>query len=210
MLYDTFGFPLEITQEVAAERNVDVDVAGFQLAMQSQRALSQAAAVSVDVTADSLLSTVADAVGSTAFLGYSTLSATARIVAMLIDGAPATVASPGQTVELVLDSSPFYAESGGQVGDRGLLVSESGCTSVRVTGTQKAGGGRLFIHRGEVMGTEVLEVEGVVTGSVDPAARRRVKPSRPAIRAHALTLCTRRRHATTRPPICCRPPSRRC
>lgn len=181
MLYDTFGFPLEITQEVAAERFVEVDVAGFQQAMQSQRALSQAAAVAVDVTADSLLSTVADAVGSTSFLGYSSLSASARIVAMLIDGAPATVASPGQTVEVVLDSSPFYAESGGQVGDRGTLTSENGCTSVRVLGTQKAGGGRLFIHRGEVMGSELLEVEGVVTGTVDPAARQRVRsPFRPA------------------------------
>jgi alanyl-tRNA synthetase len=175
MLYDTFGFPLEITQEVAAERQVDVDLPGFQQAMQLQRSLSQAAAVSVDVTADSLLAGVADSVGETAFLGYGALSATARVVALLVDGKPFSTASPGQTVELVLDSSPFYAESGGQVGDIGTLSSENGSTHVRVTDTQKAGGGRLFIHRGEVYGSGLLEVESIVTATVDSQMRRRVR-----------------------------------
>ena len=175
MLYDTYGFPLEITQEVAAERGIRVDLAAFEEAMQAQRAQSQAAAVAVDVTADSLLARVADAVGETAFLGYDQLTAQARVVALLVDGKPASSALPGQAVELVLDSSPFYAESGGQVGDRGTLHSEDGATSVRVTDVQKAGGGRLFLHRGEVFGTGVLEVEAVVSSSVDPAFRRRVR-----------------------------------
>ena len=175
MLYDTFGFPLEITQEVAAERHIDVDLLGFQQAMQTQRVLSQSAVVSVDVTADSLLASMADSVGETVFLGYNSLASSARIVALLVDGKPAASASPGQMVEVVLDCSPFYAESGGQVGDRGTLASENGCTFVRISDTQKAGGGRLVIHRGEVLGSGVLELEGIVTGSVDSAARRRVR-----------------------------------
>ncbi len=207
MLYDTYGFPLEITQEVAAERGIDVDLAGFEEAMQAQRAQSQAAAVAVDVTADSLLAQVADAVGETAFLGYTTLTSQARVVALLIDGKPATSAEPGQAVELVLDSSPFYAESGGQVGDRGTLACENGTTFVRVSDVQKAGGGRLFLHRGEVQGSGRLEVDSVVASSVDPALRRRVRRLLPLLRM--FYSCSRarrhcRRDATTQRRTSCK------
>jgi len=121
---------------------------------------------------------VANAVGESSFVGYDALSATARVVALLVDGKPATVALPGQTVDLVLDSSPFYAESGGQVGDQGTLACENGLTFVRVTDTQKGGGGRLLIHRGEVYGEGAVELESVVVGSVDPILRRRVRRPR--------------------------------
>jgi len=202
MLFDTFGFPLEITQEVAAERFVDVDLAGFQLAMQSQRALSQAAAVSVDVTADSVLAALADEVGESEFLGYGTLSALSRVLTILVDGKPASAAHAGQIVELILDRSPFYAESGGQVGDHGMLVSENGSTLVRVMDTQKAGGGRLLVHRGQVMGSGTLEVESVVKSSVDPLLRRRVRRAHAHARHSAHASC--RRAATIQPLTSCR------
>jgi alanyl-tRNA synthetase len=116
-------------------------------------------------------------VGETAFLGYSQLSSQAKVVALIVDGKPATGALAGQKVELVLDSSPFYAESGGQVGDRGVLTlaGESGQLSVRVTDVQKAGGGRLFLHSGEVEGNGQLAVGARVTATVDSALRRRVR-----------------------------------
>jgi alanyl-tRNA synthetase len=200
MLYDTFGFPLEITQEVAAERGVDVDQVGFEQAMEGQRAMSQAAVVSVDVTADSVFAEVrdyarvqhaaqrvllhmrtapqiADSIGETAFAGYTTLSTQATVRALLVDGKSASSARAGQGVEIVLDSSPFYAESGGQVGDKGLLhvSSAAGQLSVDVSDVQKVGGGRLFLHYGKVVGDGELKVGALVTATVDSTLRRRVR-----------------------------------
>lgn len=200
MLYDTFGFPLEITQEVAAERGVEVDQSGFEQAMEAQRAMSQAAAVSIDVTADSVFAEVrcgrgcrptvtthvshtacapqiADSVGETAFAGYTALSTQATVRALFVDGKSASFAHDGQSVAVVLDSSPFYAESGGQVGDHGLLhVSDgAGQLSVDVSDVQKVGGGRLFLHSGKVVGEGELRVGALVTAAVDPTLRRRVR-----------------------------------
>jgi alanyl-tRNA synthetase len=129
-------------------------------------------------------------VGETAFLGYSLLSSQAKVVALVVDGKPATGALAGQKVELVLNSSPFYAESGGQVGDRGVLTvaGESGQLSVRVMDVQKAGGGRLFLHSGEVEGSGQLAVGAHVTATVDPALRRRVRE--PAHVHHAASACS--------------------
>ena len=203
MLYDTFGFPLEITQEVAAERGVEVDQSGFEHAMEAQRAMSQAAVVSVDVTADSVFAEVctcmragvtvacgasyfriqiADSIGETAFSGYTTLTTQATVRALLVDGKSASSARAGQAVEIVLDSSPFYAESGGQVGDNGLLhVSDAaGQLSVDVSDVQKVGGGRLFLHYGKVVGDGELRVGALVTATVDSALRRRVRQAVPA------------------------------
>ena len=200
MLYDTFGFPLEITQEVAAERGVDVDQAGFEQAMETQRATSQAAAVSVDVTADSVFAAVrlgahgspdtsrshnarndapqiADSIGETDFAGYTALSTQATVRALLVEGKPASSARAGQAVEIVLDRSPFYAESGGQVGDKGLLhvAHDTGQLSVEVSDVQKVGGGRLFLHYGTVVGDGELTVGALVKATVDSALRRRVR-----------------------------------
>jgi alanyl-tRNA synthetase len=231
MLYDTYGFPLEITEEVAAEHGITVDIAGFNEAMATQRAQSQAAAVSVDVTADSVLAQVrvcrpfvaaairssdtitqrrqvADAVGETAFMGYTTLLSHSRVVALLVDGKPVSSAAPGQTVDLVLDSSPFYAESGGQVGDRGILETAEGA-QVRVTDVQKAGGGRLFVHRGQVNGGHAIKVDTDVKSSVDATLRRRVRKKQTPGCLHCLTLTPHRccRHdAITPQRICSNPP----
>ena len=133
-LYDSYGFPLELTQEIAQEHGLDVDVDGFNAEMEAQRERGRAAARfggarDVHRTYDAL---GADA---TAFLGYEQLEADSVIVGMLIDGQPVEEASLGATVEVVLRETPFYAEGGGQVGDTGLLQTQGG--KLRVTDTQK-------------------------------------------------------------------------
>ncbi len=126
---------------------------------------------------------IADTVGETAFLGYNSLTSPVTLVAMVVDGKPATAvaATAGKQVELVLDGSPFYAESGGQVGDRGVLhlSSDAGQLSVRVTDVQKAGGGRVFVHYGEVVCDGRLKVGANVTATVDSVLRRRVRTRAP-------------------------------
>ena len=115
--------------------------------------------------------------GATDFSGYSLLSAPAKVVALVVEGKPASTTLAGQVVEVVLDSSPFYAESGGQVGDRGVLhiTGDAGQLSVAVSDVQKAGGGRVFRHTGTVVGDGALAVGASVTATVDPALRRRVR-----------------------------------
>jgi len=144
-------------------------------------------------------------------MGYTTLTSNSRVVALLVDGKPVSSAAPGQTVDLVLDSTPFYAESGGQVGDHGVLETAEGAR-IQVADVQKAGGGRLFVHRGQVEGSVPIVVDASVQSSVDAALRRRVRPlsrlnalpSSPQHLTHR-AMC-RRRGATTLPPTCCSPP----
>jgi len=113
-------------------------------------------------------------VGDTIFSGYSQLLGDARVAAILVGGKPTDAAAAGQAAEIVLDRSPFYAESGGQVGDRGVLSISGSGTTFLVSDVQKAGGGRLFAHAGIVQGGE-LRVGSVVSAAVDASLRRRVR-----------------------------------
>jgi alanyl-tRNA synthetase len=124
LLHDTYGFPLELTQEIAGERNVEVDVAGFEREMEVQRKRAKAARKGSQ-TDESLVESyreVMEQFGTTSFVGYSDGECDARVLAVL-DGIE-------QTVEIFLDVSPFYAESGGQVGDRGVIRTETGEANV--------------------------------------------------------------------------------
>ncbi|MFN6356393.1 MAG: alanine--tRNA ligase, partial [Cyanobacteriota bacterium] len=120
-LYDTYGFPLELTEEIAQEHGLSVDVAGFEVAMEAQRQRAKDAAVSVDLTLQGALEQVAADLESTRFIGYEALDHPSCVLALVADGVAAEQAVAGQMVQIVLDSTPFYGEGGGQVGDRGVL-----------------------------------------------------------------------------------------
>jgi alanyl-tRNA synthetase len=128
LLHDTYGFPLELTQEIASEREVEVDLDGFTAEMDAQRTRGKAAAKGAvdDATLDQYR-TLIEEFGITEFLGYSH-DVTESTVLAVLDGVPA--ADGSDTVEIFLDRTPFYAESGGQIGDTGTIVTESGSAEV--------------------------------------------------------------------------------
>ena len=116
-LYDTFGFPLDLTQDILRGRGMSVDETGFDAAMAKQKEGSKAAGfTSGDAASGEVWFRIRDEVGATAFLGYSDLSADAKIAAIIADGAQTSALKAGDQAELVLDRTPFYAESGGQAG----------------------------------------------------------------------------------------------
>ena len=179
-LYDTYGFPLDITTDVAAEAGVKVDLEGFEAAMAEQRSMSQAAHQTVDVTAGNTLARVADELGSTsAFVGYErTSSAASNVLAIVLDGESVEEAPEGSKVDVILDVTPFYAESGGQVGDNGTLHAADGA-ELRVDDVQKAGGGRVIVHSATVTSGS-LKKGSQVTANVDEDTRRRAKSNHTA------------------------------
>ncbi len=146
-LYDTYGFPLDLTQDALREKGREVDVAGFDAAMAEQKAQARAAwAGSGEAADDTIWFDVADQHGATDFLGYDTETAEGQVVALVTDGAMVDQAKAGAVVQLALNQTPFYAESGGQVGDTGVLKTETG--QVTITDTRKVAG--VFVHFGEV------------------------------------------------------------
>ena len=121
-LYDTYGFPLELTAEIAEEQGLTVDETGFEHAMAEQRQRAKTAAVSLDVTSRDAANALAAELGTTPFTGYHTLVGEAEVRALIINGQAVSSAQAGDQVQVGLASTCFYAESGGQVGDRGVLV----------------------------------------------------------------------------------------
>jgi alanyl-tRNA synthetase len=165
-LYDTYGFPLDLTADVCRERGVAVDQAGFDAAMDRQRGRARAA--SGFKVAGGLSYTGA----KTMFDGYDTLSEESRVVALYRDGSAIDSLSTGQEGVVVLNRTPFYAESGGQVGDRGELSRSGAClTLFSVHDTQKIQPD-VFGHHGEVKNGE-LKIGDTVVASVDAHARAR-------------------------------------
>ncbi len=164
-LKDTDGFPLDLTQKIASERGVRVDVAGFEQALAAQRERSRAAA-QFKRGADAELWGDHD-LPNTVFTGYSALSGTSPILAMVVAGDDVSTATVGQVVQVVLAETPFYAESGGQVGDTGTLRGAHG--TITVTDTQKPIPG-LIVHYGTVSDGTVTMGE-TVTATVDAARR---------------------------------------
>ncbi|PPQ35745.1 alanine--tRNA ligase [Rhodopila globiformis] len=174
-LYDTYGFPVDLTQDALREQGRGLDTEGFEAAMQEQRTRARAAwAGSGDAATEKVWFEIRDRAGASEFLGYDTESAEGEILALLVDGKPAETAAAGTEVALVLNQTPFYGESGGQVGDTGTIAGPDGLL-VLVTDTQKKLGD-LFVHYGLVQsGTAKVGVPVVAT--VDHARRT-------AIRAH--------------------------
>ncbi len=146
-LYDTFGFPLELTQEILAERGMNVDLDSFQSSMEQQRARARAAWKET-MPADSFSVCTTYQCSETVFQGYNTLSTRSQILALSVEGAEREGVAEGEQVLVVLDQTPFYAESGGQVGDQGILRGPDGEIAVRDT---KSASGGVFVHHGTVI-----------------------------------------------------------
>ncbi|MCU0908404.1 MAG: alanine--tRNA ligase [Rhodobacteraceae bacterium] len=146
-LYDTYGFPLDLTQDALREKGRGVDAGGFDAAMAAQKAKARAAWAGTGETKDAAIwFDLAEAHGATEFLGYELEAAEGQVLAVVADGAPVAEAGVGAKVQVVLNQTPFYAESGGQVGDTGMITTPTG--RARVTDTKKAQG--LFLHIAEV------------------------------------------------------------
>ena len=148
-LYDTYGFPLDLTQDALREQGRDVDLAGFEAAMAEQRARARAAWTgSGEAATEAVWFALREKLGSTEFLGYTTEKAEAEITALVVDGEATDQALMGQDVAVVLNQTPFYAESGGQVGDGGYILGADGLR-IAVFDTQKKPGD-LYVHLGKV------------------------------------------------------------
>ncbi|CAN1209312.1 alanine--tRNA ligase [Tumidithrix helvetica PCC 7403] len=169
-LYDTYGFPLELTQEIAEEQGLTVDVDGFNAAMLEQQERSKEAHEEIDLLTKVNWSELATEVGKTEFLGYTQLESKATVKAILVNGVSVKSAKTGDKVQILLDRTPFYAESGGQVGDSGFLTSIE--SIVRIDDAQKES--NLFIHIGKIEVGEV-NVGDEVKAQVTVSERRRIQ-----------------------------------
>lgn len=174
-LYDTYGFPLELTQEIAAEHNLTVDEAGFDAEMRLQVERAKEAHETIDLTVQGSLDKLAEHIHATEFLGYTQPAATAEVEVILVDGKSVESAEAGTEVQIVLDKTPFYAESGGQIGDRGYISGDA--VVVRVEDVKKESD--FFVHFGRIeRGT--LKIGDSVTAQIDQACRRRVQANHTA------------------------------
>ncbi|MEQ5869039.1 alanine--tRNA ligase [Sagittula sp. NFXS13] len=180
-LYDTFGFPLDLTQDALREKGRAVDTDGFDTAMAEQKARARAAWSGSGEAADGAVwFDIAETHGATDFLGYDTERAEGQILALVQDGAAITALDAGDDGWVVLNQTPFYGESGGQVGDTGILRRlENERDSAQVTDTQKMGGGRVFAHHVKVEeGT--LKVGDAMALEVDHARRSAIRANHSA------------------------------
>ena len=181
-LYDTYGFPLELTEEIAEEHGLGVDLAGFAAAMEAQRQRAKAAAVSIDLTLQGAIEQMASELGATSFKGYGALEHPSCVLALVVNGEPAGRAEAGDLVQLVLDSTPFYGEGGGQVGDRGVLSGAgSGAQGdgLLVAIASVSRNRSVFVHNGQVERGS-LAVGDVLQAQVDRACRRRAQANHTA------------------------------
>ncbi len=167
-LYDTYGFPLDLTQDAVRARGLTVDTDGFDAAMEKQREMARANwSGSGQQASATAWFPIRERVGATTFTGYDSVDAAGALVALLIDGVEAPAAAAGQTVQAVFDVTPFYAESGGQAGDVGVVEWDGG--SARVLDTQKQAGD-LFVHTLEILAGS-LKIGDRAALHVDPERR---------------------------------------
>ncbi len=174
-LYDTYGFPLELTQEIAEEQGFTVDLAGYEVAMEEQTRRSQAAHETIDLTVQGSLDELAEHIHPTKFLGYGDFASESTVEALLIAGKTVDEADAGTNVQIILNQTPFYAESGGQIGDRGYLAGSD--LLVRIEDVKKESD--FFVHFGKIeRGT--LRTGDLVQAQIDRESRRRVQANHTA------------------------------
>ena len=183
LLHDTYGMPLELIQEVAAENGFTVDTEGFEKALEQQKIRGRAGRVT-GAAAQHLENLVAlsERIEPTIFAGYSEIETDSSIVGIVVNGRLNDHAAEGDDVEIVLDRTPFYAESGGQVGDTGEILAPY--ASVVVSDTQRPYGG-IVVHRGQVAQGEI-HVDDRVVARIDEGRRRLIRPHHSA--THLLHL----------------------
>jgi alanyl-tRNA synthetase len=190
-LYDTFGFPLDLTQDVLRARNIKVDTAGFEKAMDEQRAKARAAWAGSGETADQAIwFDVRQKVGATEFLGYDTERAEGKVTSIIVDGKEVSSLRAGQTGWLIANQTPFYAESGGQQGDNGRFVGPQG--EAAIADVQKMVGD-LHAHHATVEKGEIKVGDEVVM-TVDPIRRAQLRAHHSA--THLLHEALRRQLGT--------------
>ena len=178
-LYDTYGFPWEMTQEIAEEQGLSINEAEFAEAMEEQRIRSKDAHKSIDLTTKNVLGEIITDNSETTFIGYSQLTGQSQVMGIVVtddEGSRnASTATAGNTVQIVLDKTPFYGESGGQIGDRGYLSGDN--VLIRIEDVQKEG--NVFVHQGKVdRGT--VNVGDLVNATIDRACRRRIQANHTA------------------------------
>ncbi|MBN33785.1 MAG: alanine--tRNA ligase [Rhodospirillaceae bacterium] len=171
-LYDTFGFPLDLTEDALRREGRSVDHAGFDTAMAEQKAKARAAwSGSGDATTEQVWFDLREEAGATEFLGYGATTAQGQIVAVVLDGNAVDAAGEGDDVALVLNQTPFYGESGGQMGDTGMIETPSG--RIAVSDTQKKLGD-MHVHVGKVVeGTARVGHEATLAADIDRRDRLR-------------------------------------
>ncbi len=173
-LHDTYGFPVELTEEIAADSGADLDRAGFDAEMEAQRERARAAwKGTIDEEASPAYRGIFDVSGPSDFVGYETLETTGTILALIRDGEAVESAAEGDTIEVFVDRTPFYAEAGGQIGDSGTLVTETG--TLTVADAQHAVQG-LHGHRATVA-SGTIQVGQDARLNVEPGRRERIRKS---------------------------------
>ncbi|HEV2503450.1 MAG TPA: alanine--tRNA ligase [Mesorhizobium sp.] len=176
-LYDTYGFPLDLTQDALRQRSISVDLAGFTDAMERQKAEARASwAGSGEAATETVWFSVRDKIGATEFLGYETEKAEGIVTAILRDGKVVDDAREGDSVAIIVNQTPFYGESGGQMGDTGTISGEG--FRIEVTDTLKKADG-LFVHQGKVTKGS-LKTGAAVELEVDHARRTRLRSNHSA------------------------------
>ncbi|GLT10323.1 alanine--tRNA ligase [Sulfitobacter porphyrae] len=175
-LYDTFGFPLDLTQDALREQGRAVDIEGFDTAMAEQKAKARAAWAGSGEAADATVwFDVAEKNGPTEFLGYETETAEGQIKALVMEGVLTELAREGDSIQVAFNQTPFYAESGGQIGDTGVIRTGTG--EITITDTRKAAG--VFAHFGKVTKGEVKVGQAAVL-EVDHARRTAIRANHSA------------------------------
>lgn len=191
-LYDTFGFPYDLTEDALRERGLTVDRAGFDAAMAEQKRAARAAWKGSGAKAsDDLWFDIAEETGSTEFIGYSADVGEGEVVALVRDGARVDQAAAGDTVAIIVNQTPFYGESGGQVGDTGTITTDGGLRAV-VTETSKQLG-RVFVHHAVIEGG-AIKVGDAVRLQIDVARRAQIRANHSA--THLLHEALRQRLGT--------------
>ncbi|KGG36594.1 Alanyl-tRNA synthetase [Prochlorococcus sp. SS52] len=171
-LYDTYGFPVELTEEIAEENDLRVDMKGFKKAMDEQRRRAKSAAMTIDLTLQDTIDKVVSEVGETNFLGYQQLEQFSQVQAIVVNGVSSQECNVGDKIDIVLNMTPFYGEGGGQIGDRGIISSASSDDSeclIEIDSVRRVKGA--FVHSGLVK-NGVLTLGDNVQCTVDSFSRR--------------------------------------